>query len=136
MFLSFDQNCAICQKKKILGIYKIEHFLLFFEGLTVGLLAANFRLLISLISSKYAFKKNQIKTQPKHITEWIQVVTLSTLSLVRAEVSKYGQFQLWAFRSACSRDICRLWPRSDLLPIKINGTFSVFLTLNICSLSN
>jgi hypothetical protein len=98
-------------------VYKIAHFffLLPFGFLLVCCLltSAIFLVLISRIKSKNA---------------------LSTFSRVFADVSMYGLPHFVALASASSCLTVRLAVKSDLLPIRIIGMSSVFLTRNICSL--
>ena len=59
--------------------------------------------------------------------------TLSTFSLVFADVSTYGTFQLSALFCAWDCNTWRFSFRSHLLPTKMKGMVSSLLTRRICS---
>lgn len=60
--------------------------------------------------------------------------TLSTLSLVLADVSTYGTPQSCALDWASFNDTFRLSVKSPLLPTNKKGMLSSFFTRRICSL--
>lgn len=62
--------------------------------------------------------------------------TLSTFSLVLAEVSTYGTPHCWARPWHSANGTFRLSFRSHLLPTSKNGMLSSFLTRRICSLQS
>ena len=64
------------------------------------------------------------------------VLTLSTFSLVFADVSTYGTFHCCARVCASVAGTCLLFSRSILFPTNKKGIFSSFFTRKICSLKN